>query len=299
MQEMQIGAVDIGGTKIAVGIVDGKGNLLEEDSFPTNPKQQSPEEAMEQVVCLLKKQCDKQSICFENLKGIGISCAGPVNIQEGTVDNPFTLPGWEGFHLVDYLQDRSKLPVRLENDANGALLGEIFQRGLENRRVLMVTIGTGIGVAFWESGKLFSHRKYHQEMGHIIASGEKRNCYCGHEGCFESCCSGTALNARAVEAGYQDFDDMYKAAIQQREDKAKTLLHTISRDIANGMWTLNIVFKPEVIILAGGFTRRYFEYFKEVILADSKGKEEFLDDFLILPTSNDANPALIGAKMLF
>ncbi len=299
MQEMQIGAVDIGGTKIAVGIVDGRGNLLEEDCFPTNTEQQSPEEAMEQVLRLLRKQCDKRDILFENLKGIGISCAGPVNVQEGIVDNPFTLPGWEGFRLVDYLRDKSKLPIRLENDANGALLGEVFQRGLENRRVLMVTIGTGIGVAFWEGGKLFSHKKYHQEMGHIVVSGEKRSCYCGHEGCFESCCSGTALNARAVEAGYEDFDDMYNAAVQKKEVKAEKLLHIISKNMANGIWTLNIVFKPEVIILAGGFTRKYFEYFKQVILTDSRGKEEFLDDFLILPTSNNANPALVGAKMLF
>lgn len=298
MNRILTGAVDIGGTKISVGIVDGAGNLLAEKCFPSDCTRQSAQQAMDKVIGLLKEQCQEQKLLLTDLRGIGVACSGPVNLAAGSIENPYTLPGWMGFPIVEYLSRKSGLEVRLENDANGALLGEIFQRNLKDKKVLMITIGTGIGVAFWGDKKLYRSGKYHPEMGHIIVSSEKTECYCGHPGCFESCCSGRAMNGRAAAAGYKDFDDLYAGA-QQQEEKAAGLLAEILRDLKNGIWGLNIIFKPEVIILAGGFSRKYFPIIKNAILEDSIGKEDFLDEFCILSACGNKNSALVGANMLF
>ena len=189
MKTVFTGAIDIGGTKIQAGIVDDTGELLAEACFPTGCGYQSAGEAMDKVISLLRTQCRENGLSLSDLRGIGVACSGPVNLEEGSVENPYTLPGWIGFPIVEYLSAHTGLKVKLENDANGALLGEVFQRDLKEKRVLMVTIGTGIGVAFWRNGELYRSGRYHPEMGHVIVSSKGGECYCGHRGCFESCCS--------------------------------------------------------------------------------------------------------------
>ncbi|MCI5649603.1 MAG: ROK family protein [Fusicatenibacter sp.] len=298
MVEKVIGAVDIGGTKIHVGIVDSLGNVLADQCFPTDADHQSGEEAMNRVTEILSDLCSQVGISTGNLRGIGVSCTGPVNIETGTVENPYTLEGWMGFPIVEDLSRRSGLEVRLENDANGALLGEVFQRNLRDQRVLMITLGTGIGVAFWQEGELYRAGKYHPEMGHIIVSSNGPNCYCGHKGCFESLCSGKAVNERAQEAGFQDFDEVYEKACSQ-EKTALELLNQILTDMKNGIWSLNVVFKPDTIILAGGFSKKYFSLIQDAVMEDCCGKEDFLSPFEMLPACGNQNSALVGANMLF
>lgn len=298
MDRVLTGAVDIGGTKIQVGIVDDTGNFLAESCFPSDCSRQNGEQAMDQVIGLLKEQCAGQGLALEDLQGIGVACSGPVNLLTGTVENPYTLPGWTGFPIVRYLSEHSGLEVKLENDANGALLGEVFQRDLEEKKVLMITIGTGIGVAFWNNHSLYRSGKYHPEMGHVIVSSAGESCYCGHKGCFESRCSGKAMNERAIAAGYVDFDDLFQKA-QGTDSKAEKLLEEMQQDLKNGIWSLNIIFKPDVIILAGGFSQKYFSMIRDAVAQDSEGKEDFLNPFSILPACGNKNSALVGANMLF
>lgn len=292
------GAIDIGGTKIQVGIVDDQGEILTERSFPTDSRGRSAKEAMDGIYRVLQEQCGEIGIPATELQGIGISCAGPVDPCKGTIENPYTLSGWEGFPAAEYLSGMSGLAVRMENDANGALMGEVFLRKLQQKKVLMITFGTGIGAAFWNGKNVHRSGRFHPEMGHVIVSSKGEECYCGHRGCFESLCSGQALNRRAAKAGYEDFDVLYEKA-GMGEEKAGRLLGEILQDIKNGVWNLNVIFKPDIIILAGGFARHYFEMLKEAILGDSKGKEDFVEPFEVFPASGAQNPALAGANMLF
>lgn len=79
MNRILTGAVDIGGTKISVGIVDGAGNLLTEKCFPSDCARQSAQQAMDKVIGLLKEQCQEQKLRLTDLRGIGVACSGPVN----------------------------------------------------------------------------------------------------------------------------------------------------------------------------------------------------------------------------
>lgn len=123
-------------------------------------------------------------------------------------------------------------------------------------------------------------------------------CYCGHRGCFESRCSGKAMNERAVLGGYRDFDELYAKA-ENEDKKAQDILYDIRQDLKNGIWTLNLIFKPDIIILAGGFSSRYFSFLKNAILEDSRGKEDFISRFELLSAYENVNSALAGANMLF
>ena len=290
-----MGAVDIGGTKMQIGLVTGNGTILGARSFATDSREQPGEEAVLKIAEELRALCREAGVPRESLCGIGVFCAGPVDTQKGTVENPYTLPGWEGLPLVSLLSEATGLSVRLENDANGALLGEVFSQGIAHRRVLMVTIGTGIGVAFWDGEGLYRTGRYHPEMGHIIVTDRGPECYCGHRGCFESLCSGKAINDRAQAAGYADFEDLLAHTYQ---DNAQTLLSKIQQNFKSGIWSLRVVFKPDVLILAGGFAKSYFSILQQPLTDPSENKEDFSGLAEILPESNVPNAALMGVCML-
>ncbi len=291
-----MGAVDIGGTKVQIGLVTGNGTILGTKSFATDSLVQTGEEAVQTIADDLRALCAEAGVSLESLCGIGVFCAGPVDTQKCTVENPYTLPGWEGLPLVRLLSEATGLSVKLENDANGALLGEVFARGIAHRRVLMVTIGTGIGVAFWDGEGLYRTGRYHPEMGHIIVTNRGPECYCGHRGCFESLCSGKAINDRAQAAGYADFEDLLENT--HRQEKAQTLLSEIQQDFQSGIWSLRVVFKPDVLILAGGFAKTYFPILQQALAAPSENSEDFSGLAEILPESNVPNAALMGTCML-
>lgn len=298
MTDYVIGAVDIGGTKIMVGIADDQGRVLCHESFSTVLGPGGAESSLENIVRLLEKQRQQESGASQCLYRIGVVCAGPVDTRKGIVQNPYTLPGWEEFPLSERLSEAAGVPVFLENDANGALIGEVTLRHLQKERVLMVTIGTGIGVAFMDRGILYQTGKgYHPEMGHIVISSGKDICYCGQSGCFESLCSGTAVNKRASQMGYADFDELFVLG-QSEDEKALEMLVQIADDFCRGLWNLCVIFKPDVVILGGGIMEQYDTFFSEKFLKFIQGREDFVGPLRVVKASTESCAALVGAAQL-
>lgn len=298
MERELVGAVDIGGTKIHIGLVESTGAILLEKLIPTRPDTQSADGTIHRIFEVLEGFCTKLDVQMHQLAGIGVACAGPVNIEKGVVENPYTLPGWEGYPIVHRLEALTQTVVRIENDANAALLGEVHLNHLEAQNVLMLTFGTGIGVACWQGGRLHRAGEYHPEMGHTIVASYGEECYCRHRGCFESLCSGMALNKRAEALGYSNFDNLFSAAAAG-DEKAGTLLNDVRREVKNGVWNLCVVFKPDTVILGGGLMAGYFSFFQKAILEEQlDGSEDFIHAFRVLPANLQVNPALAGAKML-
>lgn len=297
MKERYVGAVDIGGTKILTGIVDSQGKVWGERSFPTATGPGSAEACAQLAAGSLRSLTVDLSIPFQELGGIGIACTGPVDTLSGTVENPYTLPGWEGFPLTEKLRRLTGLKVVLENDVNGALLGEVMLRGLQQRRVLMIAFGTGIGVAVCDRGALYEAGRFHPEMGHVIVDRDGPECYCHHRGCFESLWSGASLNQRAAQAGHKDFDHLF-AQYEQDDSQATAFMDQARHQLQNGVWNLMSIFKAELIILGGGLMKRYFKFAKEAIEADLGSLEDFTGKFEILPAGVMGDPALVGAARL-
>ena len=290
-------ALDVGGTKIKFGIVDTDGIVISDAEIPSATDDESPDLKCDRMVRVLKEMCAGNCIVFEELRGIAVASAGPVDVEAGTIINPYSLPGWLNYNIIEALETRSGLKVRLDNDANGALMGEVFLSGTADKKVLMVTIGTGIGAAFWDGTGLYRSGRYHPEMGHVIVSSEGPECYCHHRGCFESLCSGTAMNARAKANGYGNFDGLYEAA--GHNERAKALLDKIGREFCAGIFDLAIIFKPDIIMLSGGMMRRYFDFFGGLVQKDMVGLEDFVDTLTVQPTSDNKNTALLCANMMF
>lgn len=292
------GAVDIGGTKILVGIADESGRILASQSFPTITGDGGALSSTVAIADTLKQQCASLGLSFDALAGIGIVCAGPVSPVRGVVDNPYTLPGWGGFPISANLNQLTGLGVKLENDANGVLLGEIKLLGLKGERVLMLTFGTGIGVAICHHGELYrAGGIYHPEMGHMIVDSEGPECYCNHTGCFESLWSGAAINRRAGEMGYADFDQLYQEW-KAGNPALEAFMRRAERQFASGVWNLMSIVKPDTLILGGGLMAKYFDFAAEIIRRDLAGLDDFVEEYRILKAGEMGESALVGGAAL-
>src|SRR5580692_11357473 len=135
-----IGAVDIGGTKIAVGIVDDDGKVLSRVQSPTDPERYAA--AIDSIASMLRESSTKAGA---PLTGIGIGSTGPVDPMRGEFGDVDFLPGWRGRSPVKDLAEIFKVRVALENDGDAAALAEAgWGAGRDRTRLIYVTVGTGI-----------------------------------------------------------------------------------------------------------------------------------------------------------
>jgi glucokinase len=257
--------IDIGGTKVALATVREDGEIVLEASVPTESERgfaSGVARIREATLALLAES----GWTVASLSGIGVGCAGPVDPVRGTIDNPFTLPGWEGCNIVAALGEAFSCPVALENDADAALLGECWRgAGRGKDPVLMLTFGTGIGGAALVSGELLRGATgAHPELGHVIADPSGPRCYCGARGCFESLASGTALNAAAERGGFGDARRLLDRAAAG-DPAASALRARALVATANAAWSLLHTLLPERVILGGGMMDEHYEPFAEAV----------------------------------
>lgn len=183
MKKLAIG-VDLGGTFIKAGIVDETGNIIAEDSIPTEAEK-GPSHVIEQISKIVSKLSEN----FKNgeIIGVGIGAPGQVDPQGG-VKYPPNFPGWTIVYLAKEIQSKTKLNTVVDNDANVAAIGESkFGAGREHPNFIMVTLGTGIG------GGIIINRKIYRgptggagEIGHISINFDGPKCNCGNYGCVEA-----------------------------------------------------------------------------------------------------------------
>lgn len=281
--------IDIGGTKIALGILDDNLQILAQGRVPSEASA-GPEAGIARMEGEIHRLLAEAG-ASEPLTAIGIGCAGPVDPRRGVVMNPYTLPGWEDYPLAEELSRRFGVPAFLENDINAVILGEVALGEWQDKEVLLMMVGTGVGVAHCHpSGDLHRTRSiYHPEMGHLIIEADGPACYCGRRGCLESLASGTALHRIAREAGYPGFRELI-AASETGDEKALALMDQAARRLAAGLWNLQLVLHPEIIVLGGGIMDDYFPLFKERILAYLPEQEDFNGRFNLHPSHGGIGP---------
>jgi glucokinase len=250
------GAVDIGGTKIAVGAIDGAGRVLGRAEMPT-AAEDGFDSAMGRVGDLLINVCTSTGI---ELGGIGIGCTGPVDPGSGEIGRVEFLPGWQGANPVAMLADRFGLRVALENDADAAALGELqWGAGRGRRHLICVTIGTGIGGGIVLNGAL--HRGVggaHPEIGHHVIDDSGPLCYCGARGCWEVLASGPAIAARAratLPADDPQRNTLTAAELCARARRGDALagaeVARAGRYLGIGVANLITLYAPDAIVLSG------------------------------------------------
>jgi glucokinase len=200
-------AIDIGGTKIAAGLVAPDGTVLTSDRRPTRPGAVDDGEAMwEQLSSLCQAVLDAGGC--PDLRGVGVGCSGPMRWPDGLV-SPVNLPGWRDFPLRPRLSAAFPgIPVRLHNDAVAVVVAEHWQgagRGVDD--MLGMVVSTGVGGGLILGGRLIDGRSGNAgHVGHMVADPDGPPCACGGQGCVEAIARGPALVEWAREQGWRPTD---------------------------------------------------------------------------------------------
>jgi glucokinase len=298
-----IGAVDIGGTKIAVGMVNDSGRLLAQLESPTDP-QRGPDYGL-MLICDMLHQTASQA--GDHLRGIGIGCTGPVNPLTGVLERNEFLPGWEGMNLTEALSRSLGVPAAIENDADAAALGESAWgagRGARGgpgsstgKRFMYVTISTGIGGGFVIDGQLYRGVDgAHPEIGHHVIDPSGPACFCGAHGCWESLASGPALARRGGRESAQEVC----AAAEHREPVALAAVEREGYYLGLGLANLVTLFTPDVIALGGGVMRSRHLFWDTIqaTVRQNCGLVPF-EKTRIVPAELGAQTGLIGAARVW
>jgi glucokinase len=289
-----LGAVDIGGTKIAVGLVTVSGELADSTTLPTRPAQAYPD-AIKDVVSALEKLVQ---INQTSLTGIGIGTTGRIHPDGALQPNAF-LPNWSARNPGQDLSTHFGVTAAIENDADAAALAE-YQWGVcaGSERLIYITISTGIG-----GGIILNRQLYrgvsgsHPEIGHHVIDPSGPACFCGATGCWESLASGTAMAAWAHKNdGKLDWDARIICDLAEQGNSTARL--AVAREagyLGIGLANLITIFAPDSIVLGGGLMQRWELFQENAMIAIQNHCGLVPWDKIRLTTSNLQHPGLLGA----
>ncbi len=283
MAEHYFVGVDVGGTKVAAGLVNSAGEITHSTRVAMAAADAAAGLAsVTSAIDSVRAAANPDTKLQDSISGIGICAPGPLDARTGIVINPPNLPGWRNFPLADLVSKAYGLPVRVDNDGNAAALAEaLWGAGRGYRNVFYATIGTGVG-----TGIVFDGRIYHgrsgaaAEGGHITIDYRGPRCGCGKLGCIEALASGPAIARRAAEkitagrgsaiselAGGQ-LDRIISEIVGQAYLSGDLLAKEILQETAMFLtvWLGNIVdlLEPDVMIVGGGVAAMLQPFFGEV-----------------------------------
>lgn len=256
--------IDLGGTNIAVGLVDQDLNLVYQTSRPTDlPK--TPERLADDIHALVVEMLAERGLTEQDVGCAGIGIPGTVNQAEGTVEyaNNF---GFDNVPFVRLLQERFACPLLAANDAGAAAWGEYLAGcGKGAKSMVAVTLGTGVGGGIILNGRLWGGcNAAAGELGHMVLHTGGRPCTCGRKGCFEAYASATALVQRAREAVADAPGSLLtKAPIDGRavfatakagDETAARVLDDFITDLAEGVANIINILQPELLCIGGGLS---------------------------------------------
>lgn len=298
-----IGAVDIGGTKIAVGMVDDTGRV---QSRLESPPDQGYAHAINRITSMLQEAAFSAQ---SKLTGIGIGCTGPVYPRTGEIGNVNFFPAWEGQNPVRDLEDRFSVKVAMENDADAAALGEAgWGAGRNKSRLIYVTVGTGIGGGVILDGRIYRGvNNSHPEFGHHMIDPTGPPCLCGFHGCWESLAAGPAMVAWATNVAPPDYPHLKELSAKRICELAmqgETLaLRAVEREtyyLGLGLANLVTLFVPDAIVLGGSVMKSaglFLEGVRKLIRESCKFVPWERTELSLASLGDDSN--LIGAARVW
>ena len=304
--------VDVGGTKIAAGVVDQAGVIV------ATARRESPAtdtDAIEATIAELVLELAQD----HPVEAVGVGAAGFIDVHRSTVLFAPNL-AWRDEPLRAELERRTDLPVVIENDALAAAWGEFaFGAGADVQDLLLVTVGTGVGGGIVLDGK--PHRGAFgiaAEIGHLRVVPRGRLCGCGNLGCWEQYASGSALvkdaKARVTDGGPEakplldraggDVDaisgPLITDAAQDGDPLAVELLATLGQWLGEGIASLTAVLDPAVVVIGGGVSEAgplLLDPIREHFLANLTGRG-YRPELEIRPAELGNKAGMIGAADL-
>ena len=309
--------IDLGGTNIAAGIVDEKGDMIFKESMPTNPSRHYSE-IIADMASLAESICDKAGMKFSDVEGIGIGSPGTVDSRNGVIIYTNNI-NFENVPMRTELQKHIPLPVFISNDGNCAALGETSDAGAAKgfKNVVMITLGTGIGGGIIIDGRIYEGtNSAGAELGHTVLVVDGVPCTCGRNGCWESYASATALIRQTRDRIMLDKNTIMwemighdLAGINGRtafeasrtgDGAAVDVVNTYIKYLSEGIIDMLNIFRPEIFLMGGGISNEG-EYLFEPVRAYVKkfiygGDRTPFPEIRKAMLGNDAG--IIGAAML-
>jgi len=252
--------VDVGGTKIAAGVVTPDGKILNEVRYPTPASSEKLVASIARAITEVKDGIEVGGVC--------LAVPGLILARENKVVFSPNLRAVEGVLLKQELEPRIGLPLTIENDGNAAAWGEFrFGAGSEVDHLVFVTLGTGIGGGVITHGILLRGAQGSGgELGHVTVHATGPRCACGNHGCLEALASGTAIGRRGREmAGEHPDSALGRLAVERKvlgedvtdlarggDETALSVLEETGTWLGIGLAGFVNVFNPEVVAIGGG-----------------------------------------------
>ena len=309
---MRVLALDIGGTKLAAGVVTEAGEAVAAGVEATSPTA-SPGEVVERLLGMAEEAIGRWGEPRAGLAGVGVSFGGPVDFPRGRTVTCHHLPGWEGFPLREVVAEGTGLATVMDNDANAAALGEArFGAARGCAHVLYLTVSTGIGGGLVLDGRV--HRGANSmagEIGHTLVAPGGPACTCGRRGCLEAVAAGPAI-ARAAREALEAGEESRLSALPREGITAKEVAELAAVDaLAARVMSqagehlgiaiaaaVNLV-NPSIVVIGGGVSgagEALFGPMREAV--QRYGVAESVRDLRIVAGALGPHGALLGAAAL-
>ena len=298
MSDINIG-IDLGGSHVAIGVVDNKGQILEqfEKDFTIEEKKNVLPVAIRYIVDTLREL--KQNYDFLEF-GLGMAGA----ISDGVILRSVNL-GVENYDIKTELENRTGLSVHIKNDAKCAALAEYKYGDLkEYNNIVFLTLGTGIGGAYIYHGSLMqSDYREGYELGHMIIKTGGKKCRCGKNGCFETYGGILAFKNKVISRlnlSHNIPGPELRDIMDKTIDKITDIIDEYLSDLAIGISNLINIFEPDCIVIGGGFAR--YDYMlldklkDKIVNSDLLFNKRNSIEIKLAKLGNDAG--IIGASQL-
>ena len=273
-------AVDVGGTKLAAGVVDPDGRVRNQARVPTGGR--DADELFGSLTGLVEPLLDAETVA-----GIGVGCGGPMSAG-GDLVSPLNIPQWRDFALAGRLADHTGLPVVVDNDAKALALGEGWcGAAIGERDYLAMVVSTGVGGGLVVDGRLLDGAAGNAgHIGHVVVEPDGPTCVCGRRGCLEAVASGPAIRR---ETG--------RPASEADLEVRRRTGDLVGRAVAT---VINLLDIPLVVVagsVALGFGTPFFEAAQERL--DRECGLEFTRGAKIVPAGLGADGPLVGAAAVW
>lgn len=287
-------ALDIGGTKIAAGIVDDAGTVLQRFQQPT--PSDSAEAAWQVTADLIG-----QARSVAAVRAVGIASAGPVALGAGTI-SPVNIAVWQDFPIVDRVAELTGLPVRLGGDGLCMALGEHWRgAGRGTQFLLGMVVSTGIGGGLVLDGAPYDGRTGNAgHVGHVVADVDGELCVCGGHGCVETIASGPRMTRWAQQQGWTGADAKELAAAAEAGDAvALAAFRRGTTALAAVIASTAAVCDLDLVVIGGGVAKAGEVLFGPLRAALTRyAGLTFIRDLRVVPAALGGDAGLVGAAAL-
>ena len=309
--------VDLGGTKLSVGLFSAEGELLIERKTSEHSNLGN-KDMLACIADLIHSLGKEVAVSSDRLKSIGIGVAGHINSRAGLIitTSNFNIP-FRNYPFREEMERMVDVPVIIDNDANAQVLGEhLFGAGRDRQDVVFITVSTGVGAGIISQGRIFNgHFGFSGEIGHtIVEPSSPVRCTCGNRGCLMALCGTLGLSDRyefclregmVSNLGFRvgevpGIDGiLLEEGVKAGDEIALRLFRESAEYIGIGIYNIYQVVNPQTVILGGGLMRMGFGFFDLIRKKfNSLVRNMVYEDLEIVLAELGTRAGLLGAAFL-